>query len=222
VGSWPIFVVPNPIDLDVFKPRDGTRAKASLGLDPTALTILFALTNDLSDRRKGADLLTDALQYLAKAFSDQTPALQLAVLGHASAPDHWPTLPFPTYWLGRTFDDAHVSNAYAAADVVAVPSRLDNLPQTATEAAACGKPVVAFDVGGLPDAVEHRQTGYLAKPEDARGLAEGLNWLLTDTISRSTLGAEARRKAERHWSFQTVSNQYQEVFQHAARLNPLT
>lgn len=222
VHDWPIYVVPNPIDLDVFKPQDSTVAKASLGLDPATPTILFALTNDLSDPRKGADLLTGALQRLSAEWGETSSALQVAILGHAHAPDHWPTLPFPTQWLGRTFDDVQVATAYAAADVVAVPSRMDNLPQVATEAAACGTPVVAFDVGGLPDIVEHRRTGYLARPEDTEDFAQGLHWVVTNPQVSLELGREARRKAEREWSFSSVSDQYRSVFReaiarHAAR-----
>jgi glycosyltransferase involved in cell wall biosynthesis len=115
-----------------------------------------------------------------------------------------------------------VATAYAAADVVAVPSRMDNLPQVATEAAACGTPVVAFNVGGLSDIVEHRRTGYLARPEDIEDFAHGLHWVLCNPHMSLELGQEARRKAEREWSFSSVSDQYQSVFleaiaRHAAR-----
>jgi len=104
---------------------------------------------------------------------------------------------------------------YAAADVVAVPSRLDNLPQVATEAAACGRPVVAFDVGGLPDIVEHRRTGYLARPEDADDLARGLHWILTSPEVGVELGERARHKAEQSWSFTSVGKRYQSIFREA-------
>ena len=222
VHDWPIRVVPNPIDLEVFKPQDSTVAKVSLGLDPATPTILFALTNDLSDPRKGGDLLIGALQRLSAEWGETSPAPQVAILGHANAPDQWPALPFPTHWLGRTFDNDQVATAYAAADVVAVPSRMDNLPQVATEAAACGTPVVAFNVGGLPDIVEHRRTGYLARPEDIEDFAHGLHWVLCNPHVSLELGQEARRKAEGEWSFSSVSDQYQSVFleaiaRHAAR-----
>ncbi|MEL0250293.1 MAG: glycosyltransferase, partial [Actinomycetota bacterium] len=87
------------------------------------------------------------------------PHPHVAILGHERAPMSWTGLPFDTHWLGRTFDDEHIALSYAAADVVVVPSRMDNLPQVATEAAACGRPVVAFDIGGLSDAVADRRSG---------------------------------------------------------------
>ena len=57
-----------------------------------------------------------------------------------------------------------------------VPSRQDNLPNTAVEAHACGTPVVAFRTGGLPDIVEHQRTGYLAQPFHTQDLAAGISW----------------------------------------------
>jgi glycosyltransferase involved in cell wall biosynthesis len=88
---------------------------------------------------------------------------------------------------------------------------MDNLPQVATEAAACGRPVVAFDVGGLSDAVEDRRSGYLARPEDAEDLASGLLWVLSTPDKAQQLGDQARQKAEREWSFSRISGLYQEA-----------
>ena len=93
------------------------------------------------------------------------PGVHLAVVGHAAPPNDWGGATLPTHWLGRQ-DDSGCIAAYRAADVVVVPSRQDNSPQTATEALSCGTPVVAFDTSGLPDFVDHRETGYLARPEN--------------------------------------------------------
>jgi glycosyltransferase involved in cell wall biosynthesis len=62
--------------------------------------------------------------------------------------------------------------------VVVVPSRLDNLPQSASEALACGTPVVAFRQGGMEDLVEHRVSGWLAEPFNPQQLATGIAWCL--------------------------------------------
>jgi glycosyltransferase involved in cell wall biosynthesis len=97
-----------------------------------------------------------------------------------------------------------------------VPSRLDNLPQTATEAQACGCPVVAFATGGLPDAVEGRVTGYLARPFDVGDLAQGLQWVLSDRERHESLRRQARERAQRLWSAEAVVPRYAEVFAAAA------
>ena len=212
VSHWPIRVIPNPLDLTIFTPRDSSAAKLSLGLNPRIPVVLFALTNDLSDQRKGADLLVEALHKLHTRWPTTQPQPHVATLGHERAPMSWTGLPFDTHWLGRTFDDEHIVLSYAAADVIVVPSRMDNLPQVATEAAACGRPVVAFDIGGLSDAVEDRRSGYLARPENPEDLANGLLWVLSTPDKALQLADQARQKAEREWSFSRISGLYQEAF----------
>ena len=116
-----------------------------------------------------------------------------------------------THWLGY-LDDEGCIDAYNAADVVVVPSRQDNSPQTATEALACGTPVVAFRVSGLPDFVTHQVTGYLADPEDPIDLAHGIIWALADDQRRSALSQAARARAVDLWSPSVVARQYIDVY----------
>ena len=77
-------------------------------------------------------------------------------------------------------------------DEPVVPSRLDNLPQSATEPLACGTPVVAFRQGGMTDLIEHRVNGYLAEPDSPQSLADGILWCLQQSSLRTD--AAARRK----------------------------
>ena len=80
-----------------------------------------------------------------------------------------------------------------------VPSRIDNLPQTATEALACGTPVAAFDTCGLPDIVQHGETGLLARAFDTAALAraietladEGWNHVRSDAGQNGTLSGRS-------------------------------
>lgn len=69
---------------------------------------------------------------------------------------------------------------HSAAYLVVVPSRQEAFGQTASEAHACGTPVVAFRTGGLPDIVEHQRTGYLAQPFDTQDLSAGISWVFED------------------------------------------
>ena len=94
-------------------------------------------------------------------------------------------LPFPATYTGPIANPAKLRCIYAAADVFALPSRQDNLPNTGVESLACGTPIVGFDIGGLPDLVPNREVGYLAKPFDVGDLAAALSQVLAHQCAQS-------------------------------------
>lgn len=208
LSKWHVHVIANPIDTSIFRPYEKDEARAFHNLPRDVPLILFALSTDLDDPRKGWDLLRAALI----AVHRNNPEVELAVMGHAKPPEPWETNVTRTHWLGRIKTDEQLALAYSAADVTVVPSRQDNLPQTATEAQTCGCPVVAFHVGGLPDIVIQRETGYLALPEDSFDLASGIEWVLEDAERRNVLGNRARARAVELWSPGVVGRAHQELF----------
>jgi glycosyltransferase involved in cell wall biosynthesis len=88
-----------------------------------------------------------------------------------------------------------------------IPSRQETFGQTASEAPACGTPVVAFDTRGLPDIVEHQRTGYLAKAFETEDLAKGIAWVLAQRDS-GQLGQQARERAVARFSERVVVQGY--------------
>jgi glycosyltransferase involved in cell wall biosynthesis len=214
VADWPVHVIPNALDTHAFSPGDSAAARLRFGIDPAARVALVALGGDLADPRKGLDLLRDALTRMGDT-NDEHP-FELMVVGRGTAPDGWGAGLPRTHWLGFVDDDAIV-DAYRAADVVVVPSRQDNLPQTATEPHACGTPVVAFRIGGLPDIVDDRVTGYLAAPGDSQDLANGITWVLADEARRASLGAAARQRALDLWDARIVGAAHARLFAEIAQ-----
>ena len=120
----------------------------------------------------------------------------------------------PIHYMGHLHDDISLRVLYNAVDVMVMPSRQDNLPNMAVEAQACGRPVVAFDVGGFSDIVEHQQSGYLARAFDTEDLATGIRWTL-ENANRAKLGEHARARAVKHFSSVSVAEQYQAVYAQA-------
>ncbi len=175
-----IEVVPNGVDLSVFRPAPRPTDRP---------TVLFAAA-DLADRRKGASVLREALARLGDLDFD------LAVAGGRP-----PDLGRPVRALGR-LDEPGMAAAYAAADVFVLPSLAENLSNALVEALACATPCLAFDVGGNPDLVRHGKTGLLVPPGDAGALAASLRRLLSDAELRGRLGDGARRLAERELSIE--------------------
>jgi len=208
-------VIPNPIELaQLWRPIDKQFARSVLGLDIHKKYVLSGSAGGMA-HLKGEDLLRDAFMKL-KNMGQNLPDLLIfgqsrPVNAHAGVSD-WPC---QVHWLGRVNDDHVMSLLYAAADVMAVPSRLDNLPNTAVEAHACGVPVAAFSIGGLPDIVDHQQSGWLAPAFDTDHLANGIAWLLQDDARWQQLSSRARQIAEQRFAPQVVVDQYLDVYQAA-------
>lgn len=206
--DWPITRIPHVVDTDVFAPMGKEQARQQLRLPAEAPLILFLASAGIADRRKGFDLLETALPEVARAHPD----LQV-VIGGPITPDYQPPTGLTVHWLGHLEGDEALRTAYCAADVLAAPSREDNMPLTAMEAQSCGRPVVAFNIGGLPDIVEHLTTGYLASPGDPADLTTGLMSMLHDARAGNAAGEHARTRAESVWSPAVVVDRYSTIYQ---------
>lgn len=200
-GSKNIQVIANGLDLDLYKPIPKEWVRQILNLpEDKKKYILFGAMSATSDERKGFKQLQKALK-LVKGKD-----YHLLIFGS----EGYDQINFglPTTYMGRLNDDETLAMAYSAADVMVVPSLQDNLPNTAVEAVACGTPVVAFDVGGLVDIVDHRENGYLAKPYDPEDLAKGITWVLADTDRVEMLSKNSRKKALLDFDIKKASQAY--------------
>jgi glycosyltransferase involved in cell wall biosynthesis len=208
--DWPVSVIPNVLDTETFKPLDRRYSRHALNLPTDKQIVLFGALGGGRDFNKGYDLLVDALKVLSARRRDI-----LCVVFGQGEPKQAPAIPFPVRWMGHIGDDTTLALLYSAADVMVTPSRQENLPQSGTEAHACGCPVVAFNCSGLPEVVDHLVTGYLAEPYQAEDLAHGIAWMLDDEPRRTTLGLAARARAERLWSASSVVPAYLSVYEAA-------
>lgn len=206
--DWPVSVIPNVLDTSVFKPLDRLFSRHVLNLPSDKKIVLFGAMGGGRSFNKGYDLLLEALEVLSTSQKDI-----LCVVFGQSEPEHSSGIPFPIKWMGHIGDDATLALLYSAADVMIIPSRQENLPQSGTEAHACGCPVVAFNCTGLPEVVDHRVTGYLAEPYRPDDLARGIAWVLEDRARHAKLGLAARTKAENLWSARVVIPAYLNVYE---------
>lgn len=211
--DWPVSVVPNPLDTDRWKPVEQQQARKLLDLPADRPILLFGAMGGGSDPRKGLDLLLLALNHLRN--EPKVKGLELVVFGQKT-PKSKPDLGFPIHYVGHLHDDVSLKLLYSATDAMVVPSRQEAFGQTASEAHACGTPVVAFDIGGLPDIVEHQQTGYLATPFDTEDLAKGIVEVLSQRQSGS-VGNLAWERAVEIFSCPVVAEQYCQAYSSAIR-----
>ena len=206
MGGWPVQIIPNCLNTERWKPMGQPLAREILGLPAGVPLLTFGAMGGDRDPRKGFDLLAAALRHLRS----QVPRLELAVFGQL-APRNPPDLGFPTHYIGHLHDDLSLRAVYSAADALIVPSRQDNLPNTAVEAQACGTPVIAFNIGGLPDIIEHMETGYLASAFDSSQLASGIKWVLTHR-QKQKLRRQCEKNAKLKFMSIKISKMYLDLY----------
>lgn len=165
--------IPNPINISVFQPVDKKIARERFGLPMDKQLILFAAAK-LSDERKGAIYLVEACNLLQKKYTNR---IELVLMGNSGG-ELADTIPFKVNSLGYLSDIESIVLAYASADMFIIPSLEDNLPNTIMESMACGTPCVGFKTGGIPEMIDHKVNGYVAKYKDTEDLAIGIQWVL--------------------------------------------
>ena len=208
MSNYTVSVIANPINTDVFKPIDKKKAREKLNLPKDIHLILFSAISGGKDPRKGFDLLVNSLEYLRNDI--KTKKFQLVVVGQEKQKLPF-NLGFPIHYLGHLNNDLSLRYSYGSADVMVVPSRLEAFGQTASEAHACGLPVVTFNVGGLPDIVEHKKTGYIAKAFDTKDLANGISWVL-DNSEIKKLNFYSREVAKIKFSEKNIADSYIKIY----------
>ena len=204
-----IEVIPNGLDLKVFKPMNKRVARERLNLVVDKKIILFGAISAVHDRNKGFHFLHQALQMISKKYPDEYEVL---IFG-STEPSEPPNFGFKTHYLGYLQGDASLAWLYSAADVFISPSIQENLPYTVMESLACGTPCVAFNIGGMPDLIEHEQNGYLAKPFEPEDIARGISWVLENGDRWKMLSQKARRKVENEFSLEIIANRYAKLYQ---------
>ena len=199
----PIHVIHNGIDVEIFKPIEKAYSKNSLGIPENNTTILFGAKNALRDKNKGFLLLMKALNKLKIDFT-------LLVFG-AEAEELNISASFEVRFFGTIKNDEELNNLYNAADVTIVPSFSENLSFTIMESLACGTPVVAFNIGGNSDMIDHKKNGYLALPYEVEELANGIQWCIENNYNNA-LGVAGRKKVEEKFTIEKIADEYIELY----------
>ncbi len=208
--------IPNGIDTARMKPVSKEFARDVLCLPLDKELVLFGAMDATSDLRKGFQYLKACMGRLAEQGYGER--IEFVVFG-SSGPGQLPDLPFKTHYLGRLSGEHILSLLYSAVDLFVMASVIENLPNAVMEAMACATPCVGFEVGGVPEMIEHLKTGFVVRPYDIDGFAYGILWLLEDRDRKRKLGANARKKAEAEYRDTVVAtrhlNLYEEVLKQA-------
>ena len=192
-----VHLVPCGVDLSLFRPLDIGEARKRLGLNGERVIVCVGRLEPI----KGLELMLQS----AAIMEGKESLKVLVVGGNATNDGDW-----AGYLQERARDlglqDVVVFEGmvdqkllplyYNAADVCVVPSHYESFGLAALEALACGTPVVAARVGGLPSVVQHGRTGYLLPARCPEPLADSLEVILTSGGLRESMSREARKRAE--------------------------
>lgn len=198
------------LDLDVFVPVPVGEARQMLDL-PANVKIVAFVAEQQANPRKGFDLLLNALPLLCS----ESPVVLLTVgaAGTVKTIDGLDVVD-----LGRIEEPCRLRAVYSAADVFVLPSRQEVLGQTGLEAIACGTPVAAFNVGGIPDYVIEGQTGSLAESMDPGALADSISRLIhLPAGQHAKMRLDCRRFAEKYFSLEANAAKYLKIYSRLCR-----
>ncbi len=198
-GRFNVNVIPNGLDTTTFQPRDKLFSREIFGVPKDKKVLLF-VSDVVTNRRKGFQLLVDALNNLKT--DDE---VVICAVGNVDVQQlNYPNL----IQLGNIGDDRLLSMVYSMADLFVIPSLQDNLPNTVIESLSCGTPVIGFPIGGILDMIN-----------------DGENGLLTEEVSSASLQATIEKFLNSPSDFdgdkirQSAVNKYDRLIQAKAMLN---
>ena len=212
LNRFPIYHIPNGIDTQAYQPLDRELCRQVLDIPADSKVLMFG-AQDLTDSRKGGDLLLKALQALPQSLKAETVVLTMGNDNKVSE-----TVGLKTISLGYLSSDRLKSVAYSAADLFVFPTRADNLPLVLQESMACGTPIVSFDVGGVTDLVRHKITGYLAAAEDIEDFSKGIVELLEDGQLRENMSQNCRKIVIEEYSLELQVQRYIKLYQQRSQI----
>jgi glycosyltransferase involved in cell wall biosynthesis len=185
-------VIPNGVDLTTFKPGDKREARERLALPQEAWIVLFAANSIRENRWKDFEMLRTAVKHIAAL--EKRRAVRFVAVGEGGTSDKAGSADVQFFPFER--DPRSMARYYQAADVYVHAAHVDTFPTTVMEATACGTPVVATAVGGIPEQVLDGQSGFLVPAGDAESMARQVRWLLEDDDRRRVISAQAAHIAK--------------------------
>jgi glycosyltransferase involved in cell wall biosynthesis len=206
--SLSINVISNGVDLDIFTPFDKQKARETLGL-PAHETILLWGAARMGNQRKGYSYAAQALERIQRKGKVEP---LLVTMGKEKGMDKKYPLAKARHF-GFVQDPARQALLYGAADVFLCTTLADGQPQTAVESLACGVPVVAFDIGPMPELIQEGNTGYLVPEVSVESLAATLEAVLLDPDKLVEIGQTCRKEAEQKYDVSTQTRKYIELYE---------
>lgn len=201
--------IPNPIDTDMYSPKEPKRHKDSF-------TIIFGAVNT-SDPRKGFKQIINAIKLLKGRGSIDRLNIKIKIFGYLDNNAIQIADNLGLEYIGYIESQQKMIDIYRQADCLVVPSLFENLPNTIMEAMSCALPSVAFNVGGIPEMIEDGVTGFIGSVEyGENALAVNIEKIAVlyhnDFDKYLDMCVRCRQKAISEYSQDIVAARYVELY----------
>ena len=194
-----VFTIPNVIDTSFYKPLTG-KYKELFGLEPSKRTILFGASSNNSVYKGFKDLYEflkslDPEKYEGLLIGEYDASLTTGISMKIRS-------------TGYIYDDLSLIMAYNASDVFVISSAAENYPNVVLEAMSCGVPCVGYKVGGIPELIQDKISGYVTAENTPDELVRGIEYVFSDDTRYQELCKAARNQIEKGNSYKIVRSLY--------------
>jgi glycosyltransferase involved in cell wall biosynthesis len=196
--------IPYGLDLDIFSPKSPSELKSILDIKDHKLVLGF-VADRLNDPRKGIQQLFSAIPQILSQHPEVHLLIAGSNLGDLAGISHTA--------LGPLQNDLLLSHFYSACDYFVCPSTQDNLPNTVLESLACGTPVLAFNIGGIPDMIIPRVNGFLRNKDCLDDLLnEALDFRKKNNPQFLLMREMCRARANKEYSLNRQAQNYTKLY----------
>ncbi len=202
-------VIPHGVDLSVFHPVDSQVIRQQLRLPQEADILLFIATKPRTNRWKDYPTLHVAVELLGQ--QERARPLLFLVIGEEAEPEQLGSAIIR--YIAPLKQPEIIAHYYQAADVYIHAAKADNFPNTILEALACGTPVVATAVGGIPEQVDDGGTGFLVPPGDSREMTDAVERILRERALHRQMSDQAAKTARQRFDVNRMIEAYLDWYQ---------
>ena len=203
-----INVISNGVNLETYRPQDKKLSREKLGL-PSDERILVWAAGGKGNYRKGYHLAVEALEVMQKSGAETPMLITMGSEEGWSKPDKLRKIKH----FGYVSDPDQQALIYTAADAFLCPTLADGQPQTVLESIACGTPVIAFDIGPMPEEVQDGVTGILVNSRELSKLRDGIERFFLAPVQHRVMGENCRKQALRKYDLRVQTGKYIDLYQ---------
>ncbi len=206
--SLSVNVISNGVDLDIYKPIDKQKAREKLGLPPNETILLWGAAS-LGNLRKGYSYTARAMEQIQN--NGKIKPLLITMGNEKRMDEKYPLGKVKHF--GFVKDPASQALMYSAADLFLCSTLADAQPQTVVESLACGTPVIAYDIGPMPELIQEGKTGFIVPDVSVESLAADLENVLNDPEHLTEMGQSCREEAEQKYDLSKQTKMYIDLYE---------